>query len=173
MIDLFNTRSVTFDEPIEMLYACHGKVRRFCQQISQLPDYIKKNGCDAVVLQAVHQIKHYFNVAAPLHHEDEEQDFFPLLLQYAPEASENINKLLTQHKSLHLNWVAAAEELDKLEQDKSHILNQETLSRFTAGYDIHLAIEEPMFDLGKQKIPTEELTRIGKNMAARRHPEDK
>ena len=38
IMDLFDTRSVTFAEPIEMLYACHGKVRRFCEQIDKLPD---------------------------------------------------------------------------------------------------------------------------------------
>ena len=36
----FETKSVTFAEPIEMLYACHGKVRRFCGQVAMLSDYI-------------------------------------------------------------------------------------------------------------------------------------
>ena len=30
LINPFDTRSTTFAEPIEMLYACHDKVRRFC-----------------------------------------------------------------------------------------------------------------------------------------------
>lgn len=80
----FETKSVTFAEPIEMLYACHGKVRRFCGQVAMLSDYIAENGCNQIVLQTIRQITRYFNVAAPLHHEDEEEDFFPLLLQYAP-----------------------------------------------------------------------------------------
>ena len=76
----FETKSVTFAEPIEMLYACHGKVRRFCGQVAMLSDYIAKNGCNQIVLQTIRQIDQYFNVAAPLHHEDEEKNFFPLLL---------------------------------------------------------------------------------------------
>ena len=72
----FETKSVTFAEPIEMLYACHGKVRRFCNQIAMLSDYIAENGCNQVVLQTIRQIAQYFNVAAPLHHEDEEETFF-------------------------------------------------------------------------------------------------
>ena len=72
----FETKSVTFAEPIEMLYACHGKVRRFCGQVAMLSDYIAENGCNQIVLQTIRQIAQYFNVAAPLHHEDEEENFF-------------------------------------------------------------------------------------------------
>ena len=40
LINPFDTRSTTFAEPIEMLYACHDKVRRFCGQTRLLPGYI-------------------------------------------------------------------------------------------------------------------------------------
>ena len=59
----FETKSVTFAEPIEMLYACHGKVRRFCGQVAMLSDYIAENGCNQIVLQTIRQIAQYFNVA--------------------------------------------------------------------------------------------------------------
>ena len=52
----FETKSVTFAEPIEMLYACHGKVRRFCVQVAMLSDYIAENGCNQIVLQTIRQI---------------------------------------------------------------------------------------------------------------------
>lgn len=167
-MNLFNTQSVTFAEPIDMLYACHGKVRRFCEQIKMLPDYIADNGCTDVVLQAVRQISQYFNVAAPLHHEDEEENFFPLLLQYAPQAQEPVNELLRQHESLHANWAAVSVEFARLENDRVYELNREVLDRFVAGYDVHLGIEEPLFDMGKAAIPQEKLAEIGKIMAERR-----
>lgn len=167
-MNLFNTPSVTFAQPIDMLYACHDKVRRFCSQVNMLPDYIAENGRNDVVLQATRQISQYFNVAAPLHHEDEEENFFPLLLQYAPQAQESIDELLRQHESLHANWSAVAEEFARLEKDADYQLNSEVLQRFTAGYDMHLGIEEPLFEMGKTFIPKEKLTEIGEIMAARR-----
>ena len=112
----FETKSVTFAEPIEMLYACHGKVRRFCNQVAMLSDYIAENGCNQIVLQTIRQIAQYFNVAAPLHHEDEEENFFPLLLQYAPQAKESVDELLRQHVSLHGNWDGVAAEFASLKQ---------------------------------------------------------
>ncbi|WP_293276733.1 hemerythrin domain-containing protein [Neisseria sp. oral taxon 014] len=164
----FETKSVTFAEPIEMLYACHGKVRRFCGQVAMLSDYIAENGCNQIVLQTIRQIAQYFNVAAPLHHEDEEENFFPLLLQYAPQAQESVDELLRQHVSLHGNWDAVAAEFAKLEADNAYIPDAEAFKRFVAGYDVHLAIEEPLFDMGKTFIPKEKLTKIGEIMAARR-----
>ena len=114
LINPFDTRSTTFAEPIEMLYACHDKVRRFCGQTRLLPGYIAEHGRNDIVLQTIRQISQYFNVAAPLHHQDEESDFFPLLLQYVPEAKADIDELLRQHESLHANWAAVQTEFDKL-----------------------------------------------------------
>lgn len=167
-MNLFETKSVTFAEPIEMLYACHGKVRRFCNQVAMLSDYIAENGCNQIVLQTIRQISRYFNVAAPLHHEDEEENFFPLLLQYAPQARESVGELLHQHIGLHDNWAAVSAEFAKLEVDNTYIPDAEAFKRFVAGYDVHLAIEEPLFDMGKTFIPKEKLTEIGEIMAARR-----
>ena len=107
-------------------------------------------------------------MAAPLHHEDEEQDYFPLLLQYAPEAQTSIDELLRQHESLHANWAAVSAEFDKLHSNPDYRPDAEALAKFTAGYDVHLALEEPLFELGKQKVPQEKLAEIGKIMAARR-----
>ncbi|ASK26557.1 cation-binding protein [Neisseria chenwenguii] len=166
-MNLFNTKSVTFDEPIEMLYACHGKVRRFCSQVEMLPGYIAENGRNQTVLQAVRQISQYFNVAAPLHHEDEEENFFPLL-QYAPQAQESVDELRRQHQSLHDNWNALYAEFGKLEADADYRPDTAVLKRFTDGYAVHLGIEEPLFELGKQFVPQEKLAEIGKIMAARR-----
>ena len=165
-MDLFNTRPVTFEQPTAMLRACHGKVKRFCNQLHALPDYLQQHGYNTVAEQAVAQIRHYFNVAAPLHHQDEEEDFFPLLLQYAPEAKALIQELESEHQSLHSSWDLLNQHLASLADGTP--LNLELISRFTTGYDFHIPREEQLFDLGDQKIPEAELRIIGKRMAARR-----
>ena len=70
----------TWNEPIDMLYACHSKVKRFCKQLTILPGYLEKNGVNQAVLNDVKTILQYFNHAAPLHHEDEEK-IFPALIE--------------------------------------------------------------------------------------------
>ncbi|HFC6352061.1 TPA: hemerythrin domain-containing protein [Neisseria elongata] len=167
-MNLFDTRSVTFAEPIEMLYACHGKVRRFCEQVGMLDGYIAEHGRNDIVLQAVRQIGQYFNVAAPLHHQDEEEDYFPLLLQYAPQAKADVDELLRQHGLLHDNWTAVAAEFEKIAAYEHYRPDAAAFKRFTDGYAVHLALEEGLFELGKESIPADKLAAIGKNMAQRR-----
>lgn len=166
MLNFFNQPSASFAEPIEMLYACHGKVKRFCDQINRLPDYLAKHGYNDTVRQAIQQIRHYFNTAAPLHHEDEEHDFFPLLMRYAPETQSTILFLESQHQSLHDLWIAVSDSFAAIEANSPY--QPEVLSAFTTAYEEHIVKEEPLFEIGQQSIPEVELTAIGKIMAARR-----
>ena len=163
-----NQTAPSWDEPIEMLFACHGKVKKFCGQLRQLPDYLDKNGVNTIAKEAIVQIKTYFDKAAPLHHEDEEQDFFPTLLQYAPQAQSDVDELERQHIILHQSWTNMRMQLDELLSDQRTQLDDEVLNTFLQGYDRHIAIEEPLFDLGREVIPETERRAIGKIMAARR-----
>ena len=159
---------VTWDEPIEMLYACHGRVKNFCRQLSILPDYLAKNGVNQAVKNDVQQILNYFNQAAPLHHDDEEKDFFPALAKQLPEAQKEIDVLESQHIHLHRNWDLLSAQLIALLSGARDNVDAELIKRFIAGYDQHIAIEEPLFELGKQHISAENLHAIGKIMAERR-----
>lgn len=166
MDDLFRTRSATFDEPTAMLRACHDKVRRFCDQLNRLPGYLKEHGYTPAAAQAVQQIRHYFNTAAPLHHQDEEADFFPLLLRHAPEAAAAVNALAAEHGELHRSWAALDRHLAALSADVE--ADAGLITRFTAAYARHMPIEEKLFAQGEVQIPPAELARIGQRMAARR-----
>lgn len=155
-------------EPIEMLYACHGKVKRFCRQLQILPDYIAQYGCDQAVRNDVKQILTYFNQAAPLHHDDEEQDFFPALAKHVPAAQRDIDTLAQQHTQLHQSWYELADALEKLLAGAIVNVDKALIARFVEGYAQHIAIEEPLFELGRQHLSESELHAIGKVMSERR-----
>lgn len=163
-----NQKAATWDEPIEMLYACHSKVKKFCEQLTRLPEYLAQHGCNDIAQTTAKQILTYFNQAAPLHHDDEELDFFPLLAQHAPQAQATIDELTRQHHVLYANWREMSGELNALLSGSQVTLNRETIARFTSGYTQHIELEEPLFELGKQHIPENQLREIGKIMAARR-----
>ncbi|PVX32985.1 hemerythrin HHE cation binding domain-containing protein [Pasteurella langaaensis DSM 22999] len=168
MITIQPDASATWAEPIDMLYACHGRVKNFCRQLRILPDYLAQNGINQAVKNDVQQILNYFNLAAPLHHDDEEKDFFPALVQVAPQAQANINELERQHIKLHENWTALAKQLNALIQNECDEVDVQLIEQFIAGYDVHIALEEPLFEMGKQYLSAEQLHAIGKIMAARR-----
>ncbi|WGE68335.1 hemerythrin domain-containing protein [Actinobacillus equuli subsp. haemolyticus] len=155
-------------EPIDMLYACHSKVKRFCKQLHILPEYLAKNGVNQAVKNDVQQILNYFNLSAPLHHEDEECDFFPALLQVQPQAQAEVDELENQHELLHRNWALLSLQLEALVAGERNEVDPELIARFIAGYDVHIAIEEPLFELGRSHLAQSELEKMGKVMADRR-----
>ena len=167
-MDLFNTDSASFDEPVSMLLACHDKVKRFCRQLNALPAHVAAHGMDAAAQQAVVQIRRYFNQAAPLHHLDEEADFFPLLRQYCPEAAADLDFLQAQHDVLHQTWAKLDAHLQALASGSLNIVDADLIARYTGLYAQHTAIEEPWFARGQAAIDAEKMAAIGKNMAARR-----
>ncbi|MDD0823657.1 hemerythrin domain-containing protein [Mannheimia sp. AT1] len=155
-------------EPIDMLYACHSKVKSFCRQLQILPDYLEKNGVNQAVINDVQQILNYFNISAPLHHEDEEDDFFPELIKVQPQAQDDVDELERQHVHLHKNWDDLSQQLEDLLAGKRENVDSALIERFVAGYDVHIAIEEPLFELGREHLAQEKLSQIGKVMAERR-----
>ncbi|MGX2948799.1 hemerythrin domain-containing protein [Frederiksenia canicola] len=168
MLNLSPQQFVTWDEPIEMLYACHGKVKNFCRQLQILPDYIEQNGCNEAVKNDVKQILNYFNQSAPLHHDDEEKDFFPALIKQVPTAQADVDLLEQQHVALHKNWDELSTQLVALLNGERANVDRELIKRFVSGYDSHIAIEEPLFELGREHLAESELQSIGKIMADRR-----
>ncbi|QIM62952.1 hypothetical protein A1D29_06420 [Pasteurellaceae bacterium Orientalotternb1] len=168
MLNLSPQQFVTWDEPIEMLYACHGKVKSFCRQLQILPDYIEQNGCNEAVKNDVKQILNYFNQSAPLHHDDEEKDFFPALIKQVPTAQADVDLLEQQHVTLHKNWDELSAQLVALLNGEQANVDRELIKRFVSGYDSHIAIEEPLFELGREHLAESELQSIGKIMADRR-----
>ena len=56
MLNLEPQSFASWEEPIEMLYACHSKVKRFCNQLRILPDYLTQNGINQAVKNDVKQI---------------------------------------------------------------------------------------------------------------------
>ena len=95
-----------FDQPFEMLDACHDRVRRSLDLLRRLRDYLRGHGhgCDDSARQAARDVLRYFDIAAPLHHEDEELHVFPPLL-----AQEHDAPLVTLVRQLQRDHVRMAE----------------------------------------------------------------
>src|SRR5436853_7672694 len=74
---LFDTAG--FDDPLEMLLACHRKIEKQLQTLKKLRAHVDDRGVDADASSAAQAILRYFLKAAPHHHDDEEKDLFPLL----------------------------------------------------------------------------------------------
>ena len=71
-----------FEQPFEMLVACHERVHRMLALLGRLREHLHGHGPDTQAQQAARDVMRYFDQAAPLHHQDEELHVFPPLLAY-------------------------------------------------------------------------------------------
>lgn len=93
------------DDPVEMLQACHEKVRRFATLAQRLRDHVAAHGADAQARSAAEAVLRYFDIAAVLHHEDEERDFFPALRRAGDAGlARSIDELQAEHDELAQSW---------------------------------------------------------------------
>ena len=100
--------SMAFEQPFEMLAACHERVERMLTLLARLLQHLPSHGCDDQAVQAARDVMRYFDVAAPLHHQDEELHLFPLLLASADASvCEVVRGLQQDHRDMEAGWARA------------------------------------------------------------------
>lgn len=98
-----------FDQPLEMLQACHGRIEERLQTLERLAEHAATRGPDANAQSAAKDVLRYFDTSGAQHHQDEDEDLFPLLRKRAAASGRN--------------EVAAA--VDELERE--HAMERESL----------------------------------------------
>lgn len=161
-----------FGKPLALLRACHEKIHWHCQLLVDLCTYLESHAPDADARTTCEKVYRYFSVSVIHHHQDEEQDLFPLLLS-APGLSQEITALISKLKLEHY-------ELDKLWLKFSPVLKDTdlvTLAIMTDqaralqhSYEHHIEQENAvLLPAAEQLLTNEQLQQLGQQMKARRH----
>ena len=99
-ITLHAAPSAGFDEPFEMLQACHERVERMLGLLERLAAHLLDHGAEATAQRAAVDVMRYFDVAGPAHHEDEERHLFPrLLAQGSAELQQVVGQMQHDHRT--------------------------------------------------------------------------
>lgn len=154
---MFPAPAPGFDDPLGMLRACHERILRHGRWLQAVV-----HGDDAAVLTAVHR---YFATAGQEHHEDEEQDLFPLLI--ARDGAPLVNELLVQHRTLDGLWQRLAPGFGEPR------LLQGPLAKpaieFVSLNESHIELENrELLPLAAKLLTPKELAVLGQHMAQRR-----
>lgn len=161
-----------------MLEACHERVQRTLALLGRLRRHVQHQGCDESARQAARDVLRYFDIAAPLHHEDEERHVFPPLLAQGPaEVAALVRRLLQDHQDMVADWAAARLPLQALADGQASTFSADdeaALERFAARYARHIADEEGVaYPAVQGLLPAGALAPMGREMAARRQvPKD-
>lgn len=101
----FDAPAVGFEQPFEMLAACHDRVRRSLALLGRLVEHIDAHGHDSQSRSAAADVLRYFDLAAPLHHQDEERHVFPLLADSGDAAlMAAVATLRSDHARMETLW---------------------------------------------------------------------
>lgn len=105
----FSTPTVGADAPLELLSACHARIERQCATLLRLAVHLAAHGIDDEARQAATSVMRYFDLSAPNHHADEEQDLFPALLESVAGSDAQclralIDGLSAEHRALEALW---------------------------------------------------------------------
>jgi hemerythrin-like domain-containing protein len=101
----FRSPAVGCDEPFEMLKACHERVQRMLDLLDRARTHALTKGCDATLNSAFTDVMRYFDLAAPLHHLDEELHVFPIVLANGNQIQKEMVRVLIQdHETMAHLW---------------------------------------------------------------------
>ncbi|MDK2125665.1 hemerythrin domain-containing protein [Parachitinimonas caeni] len=157
------------DDPIAMLVACHDKVRRFSALVARIGDHVLQKGCDAEAQQAATSVLRYFDVAAPLHHADEEIDLFPALRGLRDsQLNYELDRIEYEHLPLAGLWRDVGHWLSLVQQGSPAEVPSSLLLTFATAYPEHARQEEERLYPHATRLPAPTLAKIGQAMASRR-----
>ena len=174
MYGIASTLAPSFDEPLEMLEACHGRIEAQLETLERLVAHIARHGCDAEAREAARFVMRYFDTAGVEHHRDEDEDLFPLLRRKAgererAEVSAVINELQADHATMDLQWSRLRERLDAIVRGGEVLLLREDIVGFAWLNRRHIEKEAALvLPFAKEALELEERAALGSRMAARR-----
>jgi len=163
-----------FDQPIAVLKHCHGRIRKQLATLERLLPHLPAHGADEQARQAASAVLKYFDKAAHLHHEDEEQDLIPMLRAVAQgEDAATLQALapviLQDHKDMDALWQDLHEQLTAVANGSASLLSSTSVGRFVQRYSAHMEREEStMAPMAMRLFSPEQMARMGAAMARRR-----
>jgi hemerythrin-like domain-containing protein len=166
--------AVGFEVPLEMLAACHGRVQHQCETLQRLLAHLKDHCADRPAQEAARAVMRYFDTAARHHHEDEEQDLFPALLESMAGSDAVCLRELTaalsnDHRALERRWGVLRQRLSQVAEGKAASLDADDVAGFVQLYEQHIAREEAeLLPMAAHLLSDAELDRIGLAMRMRR-----
>jgi pyridoxamine 5'-phosphate oxidase len=170
---LFDT-APDFNQPIAVLKHCHDRIRKQLATLDLLLAHLPQHGADAEAQKAAQAILKYFNHAAHLHHDDEEQNLMPMLQATARDADlalleSLVPGILADHAAMDQDWALLQPQLEQIALGAGTALSSDQVRRFCDAYAAHMVKEEGnIAPMAKRLFSPEQMAQLGSAMQVRR-----
>jgi pyridoxamine 5'-phosphate oxidase len=174
MNDLLPDAAPGFDQPVAVLKHCHGRIRKQLATMEKLLSHLPEHGADEQARQAAAAVLKYFDKAAHLHHDDEEQDLIPMLLAVAQgEDAATLQALapviLQDHQDMDAMWQDLHEQLAAIADGSGAAVSASAVQRFAQRYLAHMEREESdIAPMAVRLFSPEQMAQLGSAMQLRR-----
>jgi hemerythrin-like domain-containing protein len=163
-----------FDDPLRLIHSAHVRIEQRTALLIELCKHVDAHGVDETARKTADAVLRYFDEASILHHEDEELDLFPSLLESTPPRSrkrveDTLDRLTAHHKEMHALHATLRPFLVAMTEGRAAHLDPDLCVRIHALYVEHIAIEESeIISLAEQRLSPAAVRQLGESMAARR-----
>lgn len=163
-----------FDQPIAVLKHCHDKIRKQLTTLQNLLGHLAQHGNTTDAQQAAKAVLQYFNKAAHLHHDDEEQDLMPMLQATATGddaalLATLVPEILADHQRMDQAWLTLRPELEAIAAGTGTQLSADGVAAYVAAYQAHMSKEEgQLAPMAKRLFSAQQMEQLGTAMQRRR-----
>jgi iron-sulfur cluster repair protein YtfE (RIC family) len=170
----FDSPAVGFEQPFEMLVACHARAHCSLALLGRLIMHVDRHGHDANARSAASDVLRYFDIAAPLHHQDEELHVLPMLAGGdAAGLVAVVAALRADHARMHTLWSGLRPTLVAWSRPcASGVMDataRQRAAEFERMYAAHLQTEEGIvFPAARLRMDAARLHRMSADMQRRR-----
>ena len=165
--------SPSFDQPLEMLVACHQRIEEQLCALERLGERLATSGCDSSARSTAQDVLRYFDTSGTLHHKDEDEDLFPLLRVLAarrgrPAIAAAIDELEREHETMESQWKRMRQRLASIAAGEGR-LDAGEVTRFGWLYRRHMNSESAaVLPFAREALDETQRAALGERMAARR-----
>ena len=164
----------TFDEPLEMLAACHDKIEAQLATLERLVPHVAAHGCDAAACEAAQAVMRYFDTAGEAHQRDEDEDLFPLVRAAAAcngrkEIAATLYELEREHVNMDQLYSQVRAQLAAIVAGEAALLDAGLVMRFAWIHRRHMRLEADLIlPYAREVLGPSQRAALGERMAARR-----
>ena len=162
-----------FSRPLATLKTCHERIRKECEALRALLAHVQEHGSDEQARHAAASAVRYFDTAARIHHEDEEEDLLPRMMSAStvsrgPSLTRLVVDIATEHREMDRVWIELRAALQGFAAGED-TLEPLDVDRFVKLYRAHITVEEAnLFPLAEMLLSRHDFAEIGAGMALRR-----
>jgi len=169
MNDPLPPESSAFDDPLGVLRADHERILEHCEILEKLLPHIAENGVDEEARRTIRSVVHYFTTSTVHHHQDKEQNLFPIVNRQSLKLADIIYRLKREHGELTSTWNRIQGDLKTpaaLQDNKAFATQVE---KFCSDYRQHIAYEaRELLGIAQHVLSQRQLEELGDAMARRR-----